>query len=325
METAEADCESDSMDKVSAMSCTDLQGKFLECSTLFINLYDQRRGQLQTSMEKFTGINGSTHKMQKTNTSKIVRGMFGAVGGAILGAGFGTVTGAAAGAFGGVFSMAFGILVHDIGAVDALGSFSSSTIGGASGGAVAGALGGAIVGAVEAVMLQAISGVGDVVLCSFGCIIGGALGSLFGSVGAPGGALVGAFGAMCGTNATIALLVTEHHALGKTNESNKEITELKVVQKTGEDFHEIITPLVKELKTIKEISDTSFCAIMQGVARQIGNALAAAARMRETLAGISRPKDKASVASRVTHFTRQCQQTTEEFEKMRTELDKLLA
>ncbi|KAM4623394.1 uncharacterized protein ACJ7VT_004464 [Polymixia lowei] len=329
METEAAEHDSDGMETPSTSSHADLRVKLLERSSSFTDHYDRRRDHLETTLDTLTKAAVGVRQMhQETKKLEKVRGLCGAVGGAVTGAGIGAVTGAIGGAFGAVIGAAGCKVLDDIGAVSAVGGLVGSVIGGGAGGVVAGAVGGAFFCSVEAAGGLLHSVVGHVVI-TVGGVVGGAVGGIFGGeVGTAGGAVGGAFGAFCGTGVAVAAVgsvVGQFNLSVKTKESNMDIKEANI-KRIGEHFHETIKPLMKELKAITKISGTlhnmSPSATMQGVARQSMNALAAATILTETFADTEALKVE---AAKIQQLARRCKDTAEEFEKMRAELDKLLA
>lgn len=333
METPEFDLESDNMDMLSTVSYSDLWKKLQESSTSFMRLFDHHKDRLQTSAAKFNEIADIVRETyQGTHKPKKGQSLCGAVGGAVAGAGVGAASGALGGAFGAAGGVVCRKVFANIGAVGAIGGFVGGSIGGSVGGTVVGALGGAVGGAVIATGGSIDSAAMNVVCSAVGCLVGGTIGGIFGGdVGTVGGAVGGAFGAFCGAGVAVGTVagVANQFIKAKACTGITELNEVKTIQRTGVDFRETIEPFVEELKTIKRTCDMlhemSFSVIMQSVAGQSMNALAAVGRMKKTLTDIDFYKDDAQlVTARTDESAKQCQQTIEEFKKMRAELGILL-
>lgn len=311
--------EGDSVDYRLFTTSTDLKDELIAHSTSFIRLYDQRRDRLQRTSESFKQAAVLVRKMHKD-----IRCLLSVFGG-VLGAACGAVAGGVWGTFGAVSAATFCRVCGDINAVGATVGFVGSVLGGAVGGSFSGALGAAV---GSAATRRSFNGtVSNVAWFGTGFATGGAIGGIFGgTVGAAGGAVGGAFGALHATRFAVGVVgVVAGYFDGakdkkkQENETNK----VDIFQEAEENFHQVIKPLVEELKPIKMISDKMASSVaVLSVAEQTAKTLAAVTAMEDIIS--ESLTDLTKCVSSIEVASTQCSQVAEELEKTRAEVEKLL-
>ncbi|XP_044194095.1 uncharacterized protein LOC122971483 [Thunnus albacares] len=307
---------------------TDLKDELITHLTSYIQLYDQHRDRLQRTSESFTQAAVRVHEMDDDSSENtVVQGLLCVFGG-VLGASCGAVAGGIIGALGAVSAATCSRFCGSVNALGATVGFVGGVFGGAVGGSFSGIVGGAA-GAVAAATGCSINGiVSDVTWFTIGFATGGAIGGIFGgTVGAAGGAVGGAFGGLYATRFAVSVVgfVIHHFCDTKdSKEQKKETKKVDIIQKAGQDFHEVTEPLVMELKTIKMISDKMAPSdAVLGVSEQTAKTLTAVTVMER--AEISESlKDLTNCVSSAEEVAMQCRQVTVELEKTRAEVEKLL-
>ncbi|XP_029978147.1 keratin, type I cytoskeletal 14-like [Sphaeramia orbicularis] len=317
-----------------------LQESLLTSSASFLELYSQRQDDLVRASDglRQLAVQICKKKKKEERWDKASRALFGALAGGALGAALGATIGAIAGgassAVGTDGVVAFDCSCSDINAVGVSIGFVGGVIGGAVGGTFSGALGGAIGAAAEATGHPIQSDIYDQAWVTIGGATGGAIAySIFGeTVGATGGAIGGAFGGFCGLRVAVGAVRSLNYnvkEIRKTQQSETqqaEIQRVEVLQKTGQDYQETIKPLLEELNRIKTISKKmEWSACVGSVAGQSTKTLTALATTEKVLSKIQTTKDEAKMMSWIEEAAQKSTQITEELQKMKAEVEKLLA
>uniref|UniRef100_UPI0037E8D19C keratin, type I cytoskeletal 13-like n=1 Tax=Semicossyphus pulcher TaxID=241346 RepID=UPI0037E8D19C len=319
------DFEGGSLDYRRLIPQTDLRDELFTSLTSFCLLHAQRRDHLQRAAQSFTLTAAGPHEGDPE--SKTVRVVVAVFGGAI-GAACGLVSGGIWGFLGAVSAATFTRICGRINAVGATVGFFGSMLGGVVGGVFCGAVGGAVGAATGGGDSPAHGVVSDVAWFTIGCATGGAIGGIFGGmVGAAGGAVGGAFGGFCATRFSVCLVGSIYGRFSGSRDSKGQRMKSKTgtVQRAAEDFTETINPLVKEMKTIKSLSNGMADSDgVRSVVTEIEKTLVAVTTMEITLRDSQRAADLTQFVSRVEEAARQSQKVTEGIEKTREEVEKVL-
>ncbi|XP_054860298.1 uncharacterized protein LOC111575454 [Amphiprion ocellaris] len=295
-----------------------LQENLIRSLTSFLQLYDQQEFSFRQASERFSRVAAGDDEGCE---DVFAAALFGLCGGAV-GAVCGGVTGGLWGAFGAVGAATFTRFNRDINAVGATVGFFGSVLGGVVGGAFSGSIGSAVDVAAKVAGYHVHFTLSRALWCGVGFATGSAIGSAYGgSVGELGGAVGGACGALHATTITVYLVGSFIDWSSKGNNSTDEGRQLERAnrtQGTREDFRKGIEPLVRELKTIQQISNKMASSdAVKSVAGQTAKTLAAVDEMEKNMSD-SRPQFCCEEAAKC------CRKITEELQKTRAEVQNLL-
>lgn len=285
----------------------------------FVQLYDQRKDDLQGAYELFVRAAAQANKSQEVLEDCLAQTLFIVFGGA-LGTLIGGVTGGIWGSLGAVGATTYARFFGNINVAGAAVGIGGSVMGGVVGGVFSGFIGGSAEVAVLTTGREIHGMVSNALWFAIGFATGGAIGStLGGSVGAVGGAVGGGFGAWHATRATV-YLVGKVTDLSKKDLKGKQMKKTDTVQKSGADFSACIKPLVNELKTVQRICDQMASdETVKGVADQIVKTLTTVTEMEKSVSN-----SQTEFRSCVKEAGSQCKKVQEELQRMREEVEKLL-
>lgn len=307
-----------------------LREKLLQSSTTFIEVYSKDVF-IKTS-EKLaqlcSQVQGKAKHGKKDNTARALLGGF---CGASLGGTFGAFSGGVCGALGAVAAAA--VYSEELNAVNATVGFFGGITGGMVGAIFSGLLGGALGAAAEAANYPFDKDVYNIAWGCIGAATGAGLGHIFGgTVGAVGGGFGGGMGGLIGVHVGVCFvqnvlgIVKATRQLQDPEQHPKVAQEVATIKEIEQTFRENASAVVGELFIINSISSKmSTKAGAHSVAAQSSKSLATVARMEKALGDAQKAESMAKITSCLEQAAEQCKQADEEFGKMKTDAEKLLA